>query len=201
MEEFTRVEIQTSINTYALDYSFTNSVILQTPRAGLSKSYRTRTAQRRCRQYFWYSALHQHHETTSSKQDTVVTWLWCCPPVFLINRCFSTCQPTIRGASLSQKHLFSDRVASVALFSKIFQACTVKIPWILLCPTECWTRKALKTNGLKQNKFNAVSSVSVDFLHTKYQSLNDKENRYLPTIFTHFHSILTHAFFIKASNR
>lgn len=40
MEEFTRAEIQTPINTYVLDYSFTNDVILQTPKAGLSKSYR-----------------------------------------------------------------------------------------------------------------------------------------------------------------
>lgn len=112
-----------------------------------------------------------------------------CPPVFLINRCFPTCQSTMKWASLSQKHLFSEAAASF-LFSNIFQACTVKIPWIFLCPTECWNRKALKTNGIKQNKLSAVSSVSVDFLHTKYQSLNDKENRYLPTILTLFTVLL-----------
>lgn len=122
-----------------------------------------------------------------------------CLPIFLINRCFSSCQPTMTGASLSQKHLFSETVASSLFFSKIFQACTVKIPWNFPCPTKCWTMKALKTNGLKQSKFNAVSSFSVEFLHTKYQSFNDKENRYLATTFTCFHSILTHEFLLKAS--
>jgi len=79
MEECTGVQIQIFVTTYAVDHSFTNNVLLQTPRVSLCMSYRTRTASSG-EEAGSISAFVPYTKTTvsplqSRTEPTVVIWL------------------------------------------------------------------------------------------------------------------------------